>query len=455
MMFLGIYVTLITEQSKKKGRYSMLKGIFLLLIDAMDPIILAFIMHYRFQEKLSSKKGYCLLYFGSYLLTILKQYASYVHLGVGVAITLTLLVQFFYIAVMQFFYEGKWYKKFFIYGVYSLCALFAEGLVVWGTRFFLRTPIEQIAKFGVVNIMCTSLAKVILILLVYSILLRNKLVSKKLFHDRELLPIIIAVIILHIPTIALFDRPELFETSQVMVGYFIIVQLILVILIFYILYVVQINKVKMSMVQKKLQSAEEIIRLNTSIRELKHDMTFHVNILLDLAYKGNREEMIQYMENTFECVRILEQTFDLKDQAVSSSLNLISQKAREKNIQFRHIIMIEDFILPSHDMCSLLLNILSNAMDATEQVKQRYRAISLVISPEQAGYTINCMNTYKHKPEFRRGKMVSSKPDEASHGKGIRIIKKIVEKHGGAMNIMIHEEEKIYEISCFIPFVMR
>lgn len=428
----------------------LLKVVLLLVAYSADAFLLAAIMREKFEPVYHNRIGYFAVYGGLYFLSLLKQLVSFSHLSTALNTVFIISVQVYIIWLVLRFYEGKWYRKLIVYGIYNVLALLSEGLVFWAALLGLLTPIDKISEFGTVNILCTSLTKVVFSILIYLVFVKNSKAANKILHGKDILPILLSVTVLHIPAIALFDRPRLFQSSKMVTSYFLIVQIILLGIMLYIFYVIQKNKMEIRAVEQKLESAEEVIRLTTSLRELRHDMSFHVNILLDLAYKGDREDVIRYMENTFQCVKIVEDTFHLEDQAVSSSLNLIAQKTKEKHVEFKHIILVEHFLIPSHEMCSLLLNILSNAMDATEKVRQR-KIICLEIAPTNGGYQINCMNTYKNKPVFRQGSIVSSKSDLENHGKGIRIIKKIVEKYGGAMSIKLHDDTKVFEINCFIP----
>lgn len=433
----------------------LLKVVLLLVAYSADSFLLAAIMREKFEPVYNNRFYYFTVYAGLYFLSLLKQLVSFAHLSTALSTIFIISVQVYIIWLVLRFYEGKWYRKLIVYGIYNVLGLLSEGMVVWAALLGMLTPIDEISEFGTVNILCTSLTKVIFGVLLYFVFEKNSKAANKILNGKDILPVLLSVTVLHIPAIALFDRPRLFQSSIIVTSYFLIVQIILLVIMLYIFYVIQKNKMEIRTVEKKLESAEEIIRLTTSLRELRHDMSFHVNILLDLAYKGDRKDMIRYLENTFECVKIVDDTFHLEDQAVSSSLNLIAQKTKEKHIEFKHIILVEHFLLPSHEMCSLLLNILSNAMDATEKVKQRRRIICLEIAPTDGGYQINCMNTYKNKPVFSQGRIVSTKSDLKNHGKGIKIIKKLVEKYGGAMNIKIHDDTKLFEINCFIPSIAR
>lgn len=354
------------------------------------------------------------------------------------------------ILVLIFLYRDLWYYKLIIYGIFNIFEVLAEAIVfVVAKQIYPELP-------SLVTVLCyqtaiyTIIVRALVVLIVYIFFFKNQSAFKKAAKNKELFPIIVLVLLLYIPILVLIENKEMISKGKIFDIYMLCVLLVLLILSIYIVYLVCQNERKVGIVEEKLQSAEKIIQMTSSVHELRHDMMFHVNVLLDLLYKEKQEEAIEYIENSFACVRILESTFNLEDPAITSSLNLIAKKAKDKQIQFNHIITVGDFGLPSHEMCSLLLNILSNAIEAAEKASRKRRIMCLEISPAEGGYHINCINTYKEKPVFTKGKMVSSKV-EKGHGKGIGIIKNVVEKHGGAVDIAIHEEQKVFEINCFIP----
>ena len=104
--------------------------------------------------------------------------------------------------------------------------------------------------------------------------------------------------------------------------------------------------------------------------------------------------------------------------------------------------------MSDHEICTLISNILKNAIEAAEQVKNEKGFICLEIAPNKTGYYINCINSYAKKPQMVNGSFITSKSDAMNHGRGMNIIRKIVEKNGGEVTTSI--EESYFEINCTI-----
>lgn len=88
--------------------------------------------------------------------------------------------------------------------------------------------------------------------------------------------------------------------------------------------------------------------------------------------------------------------------------------------------------LPPVEAYSLLGNILDNALEASEKIKDPSKAsISLTIKKTSGGALIQCDNYFEDLPKVVDGRIASSKEDSSLHGFGLRSIAYLAEKHGG------------------------
>lgn len=108
-----------------------------------------------------------------------------------------------------------------------------------------------------------------------------------------------------------------------------------------------------------------------------------------------------------------------------------------------------DFISAS-DMCSLFGNMLENAIEAVDKVKdESKRIININIRPV-AGQVFFCMeNSYAEKPKMDNGMPVSSKGDKQHHGFGMKSIKLIADKYQGSFSCSI--DNGVFRINILFP----
>ncbi|MDY6392729.1 MAG: ATP-binding protein [Bacilli bacterium] len=110
-----------------------------------------------------------------------------------------------------------------------------------------------------------------------------------------------------------------------------------------------------------------------------------------------------------------------------------------------------DFLVGESDIYSLLGNILDNAIEATVQLPEGQRSISLTVKKAHGFAHINADNPYMEK-NLRFGQdglPLTSKENKANHGYGIKSIAYVAEKYHG--DLSIKAEDGVFSLSVMIP----
>ncbi len=91
--------------------------------------------------------------------------------------------------------------------------------------------------------------------------------------------------------------------------------------------------------------------------------------------------------------------------------------------------------LSEYDLYSLFGNILSNAVEAVQKVKEEQnRVISLTVSVCFGAVMINCTNYYEGEIKLAGGLPQTCKPDKEQHGYGMKSMRLLVKKYGGELS---------------------
>ena len=102
------------------------------------------------------------------------------------------------------------------------------------------------------------------------------------------------------------------------------------------------------------------------------------------------------------------------------------------------------------DICTIFGNILDNAIECELGIQDKgKRLIHLAVYAKKDFLVIRCGNYSPKELEFEDGVPVSTKPDKAYHGYGIRSVRHAAEKYGGALTI--HNQDGWFEINVMIP----
>ena len=96
--------------------------------------------------------------------------------------------------------------------------------------------------------------------------------------------------------------------------------------------------------------------------------------------------------------------------------------------------------LSDSDVTSLFCNLLDNAVEASQRIKDSYIEISATQREHTPFIIITIINSCACNPFSPNGELVSSKHDTQAHGFGIKSIEKIVHNYNGNMQMYYDEE---------------
>ncbi len=106
------------------------------------------------------------------------------------------------------------------------------------------------------------------------------------------------------------------------------------------------------------------------------------------------------------------------------------------------------------DLCTIFGNILDNAIECELRVEEREkRLIHLAVYAKKDLLVIRCENYCPEVLKFQDGLPVSTKPEGAYHGYGIKSVRRAAGKYGGA--VTVHNGEEWFEINVVIPLKSR
>lgn len=354
---------------------------------------------------------------------------------------LTLLLGF----VLSFvFYQDRLVKiliwnvvHILLMAVSELCTI----LILWiGTR----QPVEEVVNQDSGYYIGTLLSKFLMFLIIWLITMkkdRYSVVLKKGFVDILILGVIITIVFAYF--VYLIRNKDIYQginewfISGTMVALFIIVSLIVRVL-FHLFRLIQQETDAQHKVQKlemERQFYEEMEKVVSSLRSLRHDLNNHFSVINGFLSAGEYQECLRYMHEVYSEMDIANSFVFVENSAVSILLNNKISKAKSKGVEIESIISFDNFTMPYTIICSLIGNILDNAIEATEKTEDKY--IQLIVKGKDGECKIRCENTFAERPIFSNGKYQTTKKDTKNHGIGLSKIREIVREYNGTMDIQV------------------
>lgn len=164
------------------------------------------------------------------------------------------------------------------------------------------------------------------------------------------------------------------------------------------------------------------------IRQLSHDLKHNLNRLKEQS--GNSDSIAEY-EDMLEMHSML----NVGDDIANAIINEKRLYAQRGGIEFKVDGGFSDGLTITRiDFCSLLGNLLDNALESAEQVEdESLRRVSLQIRRKGHQLLIFLENGYKVEPKLNGGVFISGKKNRGLHGVGTLSINNIVEKYDGVI----------------------
>lgn len=369
-------------------------------------------------------------------------------------ISVVLLVYTF--VMINLISKNTFIEKLIWWGVYGLGLIVTElGLaMIWSI--LVQQPIDQLIMNKDVTLFGVIVLKLIT-LLVFEIVFRKykgKLIIGVSYFWELAVVIVFNLVLALILVYIFFNQKEMIVVKDIISIFFCVVLLITaytVVLIFRIERKSNeeiATQLKLQQIELELKLNNDMVEITDKLSKLRHDMNNHIGLIKTLVKTGRYEELSEYVNQIYEDVEIANELVITNNKTLSVLLNAKKNLAKEKNIDFSSIIATQDLNIQSKDICSLLGNILDNAIEAAERSGSK-KYIELLIQKTEKGCIINCENSIGNRPIVKSGKFITSKENSILHGIGTENIKDIVAKYNG--EIEFEYDEDAFNVHVLLP----
>ncbi|MDI7742395.1 GHKL domain-containing protein [Lysinibacillus fusiformis] len=214
-------------------------------------------------------------------------------------------------------------------------------------------------------------------------------------------------------------------------------------------------------VAKEVENTEDIYQgeiqtLLSSVSSLRHDFSNHIQVIHGLLTIGEAEKAKQYVNSLSSEVQLIE-SINATIEHPGLAILLKSKKLAAQN----HQIAMETKVtqnsyqqIKTTDMIKILSNLIDNAIDATRELTEQPRRISILCDANESEYIFEVANTgpkvVSNEEIFKQG-FSTKEPEEGKvRGQGLFIVREVVRNYNG--EISIHSTaEKITTAKVVIP----
>ena len=182
---------------------------------------------------------------------------------------------------------------------------------------------------------------------------------------------------------------------------------------------------------QKTQFYKQQAYLEATAKE-RHDFKHAVRTIRSLSAEGNIEELNRFIDQYVEKMPELSVRTWCDVPTINALLNYYKQMANIRGIPLSiDITLPKDKELSETEICSILGNILENAINACREIESYKRFIRLTITVMNDIFLcIAAVNSFDGKPQMRGGKYVSTR--RSGSGIGLESITSIAASMGGS-----------------------
>lgn len=363
------------------------------------------------------------------------------------------------------FYKETYFSSIFYCCIYSAICIVAEYLTMAIPQLVSNMPMEKLLAGGKLRVPFTLLYVSLIAVFVFLFI---NIFSKKIWLSMgqkityTLLSVIgigmshyILIVTIDIANKTYVEPP--LDSLITMNLFFLIMFLALLV------YIYQLGKSKEHNIQLlerekqfKLEEQQYRILLDTTntLREIKHDIKHHLDVIQVLAKQENLNKLLEYVmayDTSLKETNYLLSTGNTAiDCVVSSKLGVMKQS----NINIDYSIMAPTpFPVDDVSLTSLLGNILDNAIEGCMRSREENTEfvpwIKFFIKPFQNMVLIHCENNYSGKIQKDSSERIISSKKNSNHGYGLKRIADIVAENDGIFHSLL--EDDIFTIHIIIP----
>ena len=177
------------------------------------------------------------------------------------------------------------------------------------------------------------------------------------------------------------------------------------------------------------------------IRKINHDIKNNISVMYGLKNEKDREKFIKKIDEDLKQYELVKYS---NNDILNIVLNTKISKAKELGIEMQVDVKNNISFMEDIDVSNLFTNILDNAIENSSLVDDKI--IKFSIKKKLGNIIIECSNSYDGEVNYKDKKIKSRKNEE--HGYGLKIIKEIVKKYDGEINIS--HDDNIFTITIMI-----
>lgn len=198
---------------------------------------------------------------------------------------------------------------------------------------------------------------------------------------------------------------------------------------------------------------EEIEKLNIALRSQRHDFLNHIQVVYSLIELKEYEEVEKYLNDLYGDIESLNTYMKTDQPSINALLMAKGQWCIEHKISLKTDVKtrLQTLSIPAWELCRCIGNLIDNAFTAVENSNKEAGEIKVSVWEDVKFNYIQVSNNGDMIEKSIRHSMFTpgftTKKTKENHGMGLAIIKEIMNKYKGDIQVMSSMEETSFTLS--------
>lgn len=187
---------------------------------------------------------------------------------------------------------------------------------------------------------------------------------------------------------------------------------------------------------------------------MRHEWKNQLSALRLLAEGGDSAALEARLDELAGMLDRLDPQQYTEHRAINAILQNAAARAAEQGVEFRCSALVPAGLhIDEGDLCTLLINMLDNAVEAAARVPApRRREVNCHIKYHQGHLAVSCVNSCNGPPHVdEAGRLLTEKPGPGEHGLGLVQMRAVAEKYHSRLNIRYDDETFTAETALQVP----
>ena len=191
----------------------------------------------------------------------------------------------------------------------------------------------------------------------------------------------------------------------------------------------KLSELRADMYEKNIISSNKQIE---EMSKIKHDTANQIASINQLIVNKNYDEAHNVCIELIERMKAVYTPINTNNPVLNAVINVENEKATKSGVSFKAEIKDEMIEFKNNtDLISLIGNMCDNAIEYLSKCPESIKYMELSISRHNDYFIISCKNKIDSSILADNPDLITSKSNKAKHGKGLAIIKDVVNKYNG------------------------